>query len=295
MTDFFSNELRRRSGIDNEAATIADLRSTLDQYLNNPGHDRVSPERSSWTTWDPNTVNGGYNISYYVTGALLGEMMDLYLRNATDGVKGIDDVQRILFDRYAGPIGYTGENILNAVNEVCGCDMQPFFGRYVSGHESFDVAPYLAYAGLRLDTVRVRTDSMGRPLADTRASITSFNGVGSLGSYAGSPPRLALSVPEGSFGRAGLNDGDFIVSVNGAAIATPADFRAAFARAKVGDKYVVVYTRAGVRSQTTATILPYDRLTVGVTDLPTISARQRAVRAAWLAGYDAALWRRVRM
>jgi len=295
MTDFFSNELRRRSGIDDEAAALADLRVTLDQYLNNPGHDRVSPERASWTTWDPNTVNGGYNISYYVTGALLGEMLELHLRNATDGLKGVDDVERILFDRHAGAVGYTGENILNAVNEVCGCDMQPFFGRFVSGHESFDLAPYLAYAGYRLDTVRVRTDSLGRPLADTRASITGFNGVGSLGSYAGSPARLALSVPEGSFGRAGLRDGDFIVSVNGVAIATPADFRAAFARARVGDKYVIAYTRAGVAARTAVTILPYDRLTIRLSDLPAVTARQRAVRSAWLSGYDAAVWRRVRM
>jgi len=100
----------------------------------------------------------------------------------------------------------------------------------------------------------------------------------------GSPARLSLNVPNGSFGKAGLVDGDFITAVNGAAIRTPADFHASFAAAQVGDRFTVDYVRAGTPRRTTVTILPYQHINVAIVDLPTVTAKQRAVRAVWLHG-----------
>jgi S1-C subfamily serine protease len=111
-----------------------------------------------------------------------------------------------------------------------------------------------------------------------------MNGVGSLGNYAGSPARLSLSVPTGSFGKAGLADGDFIRTVNGTAIRTPADFNAIFSGAKVGDVFAVEYVRAAIPHRTTVTILPYKHMSVTIVDLPIVSGRQRMVRDAWIHG-----------
>jgi len=192
-------------------------------------------------------------------------------------------VERLLFDRYAGPAGYTAQQLLATVNDVCGCDMQPFFTRYIIGHESFPFDSVLALAGWSMTTTRVITDEHGQPLADVRASIVSQTGVGSLGGYAGSPARLSLSVPDGSFGKAGLIDGDFIVSINGTAIASSTDFRNALASAKVGSRYTVVYTRNGRRASTVVTILPYERVAIALHDLPR-SNSSVAVRWLWLSG-----------
>jgi predicted metalloprotease with PDZ domain len=93
-----------------------------------------------------------------------------------------------------------------------------------------------------------------------------------------------LNVPNGSFGKAGLVDGDFITSVNGKAITNNTDFRAAFEHAKVGDRYQVAYVRAGKAATTTVVIQPYVRTIVQIADLPTVTPQQRMVRNAWLHG-----------
>jgi predicted metalloprotease with PDZ domain len=289
VTDFFADQLLRRAGLRDEASARRSFEIGIQAYLDNPGHDKMSPERASWTSWDPNTVNSGYNVSYYTTGGLLGELLDLSLRHRTNGVKGMDDVELYLFDHYAGPRGYTSEDLLNAVDHVCGCDMQPFFEHYVSGTTPFDFDTYLQYAGWKAVVTKQQTDSLGHQLADVRAGITGFNGVGSLGSYVGSPARLSLNIPNGSFGRAGLVDGDFITSVNGKPIADNKDFRAAFQHAKVGDRYQVAYVRAGKPATTTVVIQPYVRTVVRIVDLPTVTPQQRMVRAIWLHGPLASL------
>lgn len=284
VTDFYGDYLLRRAGILDEAQAKATLVIGIQSYLNNPGRDKVSPERSSWTTWDPNTVNRGYNVSYYTTGALIGEMFELYLRNATNGALGVDDIQRYMFDRYAGPIGYTDNDILKAVNKVCDCDLSGFFKRHIRGTTPLDFDPYLAYAGWKLAIDTVRTNKDGQPLADLRAGITGHNGAGSLGSYAGSPARLSLNIPDGSFGKAGLVDGDFITAVNGAPIKDGADFQRAFVQAKVGSRFRVDYVRQGVSATTTVEILPYTAVVVRIEDLPNVTERQRMVRELWLKG-----------
>lgn len=284
ITDFFADEILRRSGLLDAAGARRVLAGSIQSYLSNPGHDKLSPQRASWTAWNANTVNGGYNMSYYTTGALIGEMLDMYLRDATGGAKGVDDVERYLFDHYAGALGYTDQNILDAIDTICGCDMNAFYTRYIAGHETFPLADYLRLAGMRLVVTPVRADSAGRPLADVRAGIAPFVGVGTLGSYVGSPARLVLAVPNGSFGRAGLQDGDYITAVNGRPIHTPEDFRAAFGGAKVGDRYTVAYTRAGRAATAHVTILPYETVRVSVEDIPDATPRQLRVRELWLRG-----------
>lgn len=286
VTDYFANEINRRTDLLTDDAARRELAATITSYLANPGHDRISPQRASWTAWNANTVNGGYNISYYTTGGLIGQMLELYVRNATNGARGMDDIEGYLFDHYAGATGYTDQNILDGINAVCGCDMNLFYTRFIAGNESFDFDGYLKYAGWKTVMTRVTADSLGRPLVDVRGGITPFAGVGSLGSYVGSPARLSLSVPDGSFGKAGLVDGDYISTVNGKQIRTVADFRGALAGAKVGESYTVAYVRGGRPMTTTVRILPYETVRVDIVDLPNITAQQRHMRDIWLHGGD---------
>ena len=286
VTDFFADELLRRAGLQDEAATKRTLAVTIQEYLNNPGHDHISPERSSWTAWDPNTVNHGYNVSYYTTGALLGSMLDLALRHATDGVRGMDDVERALFDHYAGETGYTETDLRNTVNTVCGCDMGSFFTRYVSGHGRHLISRgILASRGGRLSS-RVAQPIRGWTTVGGSFGLRSraINGIGSPGGHAGGPIRLAVRIPDGSFGKAGLIDGDTLLAVNGKPILDQADFSARFANAKVGDRYRVAYMRGGIPYTTTVTILPYETVHFQVVDLPDLTSKQRIVRARWLRG-----------
>ncbi|GJG85750.1 peptidase M61 [Gemmatimonadetes bacterium T265] len=295
VTDYFAGELLRRAGLRDSATAARDFAAAIEEFLNNPGSARVSPERSSLTAWDPPSVNGGYSISYYLQGRLLGELLELRLRNATGGRRGMDDLVRLLYDRFSGPVGFTPPDVEKAASEVCGCNMTPFFAAYVHAARPIDWAPRLATAGWQLDTTReAAADSAGRPRPDLRVSVLPFAGIGSAGGAAGTRPRLAPPVLTGAWYQAGLRGGDLVVAVNDAPVNDAAAFTRAIAGAKIGDSVAVDVLRPTPGASEPATlrvvvgIEGYDVLHVRLTDLDDPSERQQALRRVWLRGPEGA-------
>ena len=286
VTDFFAAEIMRRSGLSSERQARDDLASTIQSFLANPAHRVMSPERASWVAWDSPATYGGYTTGFYYTqGALLGELLELRIRRATGMRRGMDDMLRLLLDRFAGSRGFAGEDLLYAANETCGCDLSAFFSAHVAGADSIDFDAELAPLGWRAVVERRQAvDSAGAPAPDLRVSIIGYGGTGSAGGAAGSRPRLAVGSPESAWGRAGLVTGDEVLSVAGHPISTSADLRAALAPARIGDGVPVVYLRDGDRRQTSVVIAPYQTLRVTLVELPNVSAAQRAMRSVWMTG-----------
>jgi predicted metalloprotease with PDZ domain len=290
VTDYFAEEILRRAGLEDAAAAERALESNLTAYFGNPGHARVSPERSSWTAWDPSSVNGGYSLSYYLSGALTGELLEIELRDRTDGRRGMDDVLRLLLARHAGARGFGSEDVVRAVNDACGCDLQGFFARHIQGTEPLPAARVLALAGWRLvvDTAAARVPAarteQGSPAPDLRLAVQGFAGMGSAGGPAGGRPRLAVGNAESVWGRAGLVTGDELVSVDGRPIADGAALRAALAGKRIGDRVRVDVVRAGTPRSFTVTVAGYRTVAARLEDLPTVTPKQRLVRQAWLMG-----------
>lgn len=293
VTDFFADEILRRAGLVDSAGAVRELEASLQSYLDNPAAGRVSPERSSLTAWDPPAVNGGYSISYYLQGKLLGDLLDLRLRDATGARRGLDDVMRRLYDRFAGPRGFEPGDVEAAVlaecrggaaggGDACGW-VAPLFARSVRGAERPDWAGTLALAGWRLDTARVAAvDASGQPLADLRAAVGTFAGIGSAGGAAGTRPRLSVAGPHAGAYRAGLRSGDEVVAVNGAPVDGPEAWRRATAGARVGDTLAVDVVRDGVARRVTVPLAGYSVLRVRLAPADRATARQRGVLAAWL-------------
>lgn len=289
VTDFFASEILRRAGLVTEAQARDELASTIQSFLANPAHAVMSPERASWVAWDSPATYGGYTTGFYYTqGALLGELLELRIRRATGGTRGMDDVLRLLLDRYAGEHGFAGEDIVYAANEACGCDLYPFFAAHVAGADAIDFDRELAPLGWKLTIARAAaTDSAtGRPAPDRRLGLVAYGGTGSAGGAAGGRPRFSVSSPLGAWGRAGLVTGDEAVSVAGRPIATLGDLRAALATLKVGDTVAVEYVRTGERRVARVAVTPYETLRVTLSDLPTVTAAQRTLRDVWMRGDD---------
>ena len=294
VTDFFASEILRRAGLATEAQARDELASTIQSFLANPAHAVMSPETASWDAWDSPATYGGYTTGFYYTqGALLGELLELRLRRTTGGARGMDDLLRLLLDRYAGEHGFAGEDLIHAANETCGCDLYPFFAAHVAGADSLepaDLARELAPLGWTLTVTRaIATDSgaaAGHPAPDRRLSLIAFGGTGSAGGAAGGRPRFGVPSPLGAWGRAGLVTGDEAVSVAGHPIATPADLRAALATLAVGDTAVVAYVRNGERRVARVVVTPYETLRATLTDRPAVTAPERALRRVWMEGDD---------
>lgn len=288
VTDYFAEEILRRAGIEDEVAARRALEANLTSYFGNPGHARVSPERASWTAWDPPSVNGGYSLSYYLSGALAGELLEMELRHRTDGARGMDDVFRLLMARHAGTRGFAGEDLVRAVNDACGCDLQAFFARHIQSAEPLPAARVLALAGWRLvvDTTQALTTPQGTPAPDLRLAVTAPGGMGSAGGPAGGRPRLAVSNGESAWARAGLVSGDELVAVDGRPVATGDALRAALSGKRIGDTVRVEVRRAGAPRTVTVPIVGYRTVRARLEEMPDPTAQQRMVRRAWITGRE---------
>ncbi|MBI1983416.1 MAG: PDZ domain-containing protein, partial [Acidobacteria bacterium] len=93
------------------------------------------------------------SISYYNKGAILGFLLDLGIRHATENRSSLDDVIRRLNSDFARQDRFFTLADLRAII----ADLAPEFGEldgffddYVSGTRELDYATYLGYAGLRL-------------------------------------------------------------------------------------------------------------------------------------------------
>lgn len=286
VTDYFAGVLLRRAGLTAAEEAREELAGEIRSYLDNPGHRRVSPERSSWTAWDPATVNDGYALSYYLSGTLLGFALDVELRARTEGRRGLEDAMRTLVDRYAGRRGFSGEDVVRVMNETCGCDLQRFFSRHVAGAEPIPVAEAVGRLGWRLVVTRDSARTAAGVLApDLRVGVLSPGGIGSAGGAAGQPLRIALPTPEGAWGRAGVLSGDEVVEVAGRRIDTPEAFRGAVAEVAVGDTVAITVRRAGGPVRLRVPIGGYETTRVRLEENPSATPAQQRLRAGWLRGW----------
>lgn len=279
LTIFYADLLLRRAGLPVfDSTRVAHLEGLIARYLFSPGNSRISPERVSLVAYGaPPGSLGDYSASTHLQGEVLGAMLDLIVRDATDGRRSMDDVMRAMLERYSGERGFTGQDIERTVAEVCGCDVARFFENHVRGEQAIDFDRHLGLIGLRSRvTWSPVLDREGRPAPDLRTRA--FVGEGER------VVSLLISDPESVWGRAGLHSGDQLVSVNGAPMATPGEFRAVLGRARIGDTLRVEVMRPSGPWRTTVVVTGYDRPVVRIEEVPAATERQRVIRARWLRG-----------
>ena len=227
FTIFYADRLLRRAGLPVEDSTpTAHLERLLSRYLFNPAYQRFSAEAISRVAYntDPGAL-GDYSAGPHLHGEVLGTMLDYIIHNATRGRRSMDDVMRLLFDRSATS-RMDGRAVEQAVEEVCGCDVTPFFDAYVRNAAPLDYNRYLALKGLRASVSWAPAVNNGAPDRDLR--IYGWEpGDGSV--------RIIITSPASVWGRAGLHSRDRLISIDGTAVTTWSELRARLVRLRIGD------------------------------------------------------------
>ena len=279
ITIYYADLMLRRAGLPTfEPTRIAHLEQAIARYLSRPGQARFSAESISVVAYgtDPGGL-GDYDASVHLEGEILGTMLDLTIRDATNGRRSLADLIRLLFERFSGERGFIGADIEQAAHEICGCPMRAFFDRYVRTGHSVDFDRYLALAGLRARaTWNPVVDSMGTAVPDRRIFTWQPDGEDGVA--------LALSDPASVWGKAGLHSGDRIVEVNGVHPKTPAEFRDLRSRFAIGDSVRIEISRKGVSHAMTVLVTGFQRPQVQIEDLPDPTEKQRKIREAWVSG-----------
>jgi predicted metalloprotease with PDZ domain len=279
LTMFYADLLLRRGRVPlNDSTRVLHLARLIERYLGNVGNSHISPEVSSLAAYrsSPGTL-GDYSPSVHLQGELLGTMLDLMIRDASDGRRSVDDVMRLMMERYSGARGFTGDDVQRAFAEVCGCETKSFFDTYVRGSTPINFDRYLHLIGLR---ERVRwapalTDS-GKPQPDLRIVAWMPRGENRL--------RLLITDPQSVWGRAGLHTGDQLVSVNNVVMNGWPEFRQIFRSMAIGSTIKFETERDGRSLTTNVVVAGYNRPSVTLEPLPQTTDKQRRIFSAWLAG-----------
>ena len=280
LTIFYADLLIRRAGIPRPDSTrLQHLGSILSRYLNQPGNSRLSAERVSRVAYNAEPdVLGDYSASTHLQGEVIGAMLDFLIRSGSDGRRTMDDLMRLLFERYhPGTGGFTGADIERATEDLCACDATPFFDAHVRGATPIDFNRILALVGLHADVATGLARSRdGAPMVDVGVSAWTSRLDGSL--------RLRISNPENVWGRAGLHTGDRLYSANGQPVSTWMDFRPHLAQLRAGDTLRLEIGRGGKRVVIPVVGTPLMQRIVTVSALQGAADGVTRLRTAWEAG-----------
>ncbi|MGB0035180.1 MAG: PDZ domain-containing protein [Candidatus Acidiferrales bacterium] len=204
VTSTYGAYTLERSGVYPKDVFYAELASQIAELQSRPAHKWQSAEESSLDTWyDKYDLyrQPDRSISYYNKGQILGVLLDLAIRDATDNHKSLDDVLRRLDVDYAqkGKFYNESEGIRAVVEEVSGKSFVDFFRRYVAGVREIPYADFFDAAGLEL-----KLDSSAGADLGFRPSRAPGTG------------EIVLSVVPGSDAEtAGLRAGDVLLNVDG--------------------------------------------------------------------------------
>jgi predicted metalloprotease with PDZ domain len=131
-----------------------------------PGRAVQPVSRASYDAWikyyrtDENSPNS--SVSYYTKGAVLGFLLDMRVRAATDGTKTLDDVMRLAYARFSGDRGFTPEEFRATAREVAGTDLSAWFTRALDTTEELEYTDALDWLGLEFaDPLESEGDELG--------------------------------------------------------------------------------------------------------------------------------------
>jgi predicted metalloprotease with PDZ domain len=223
VTNTYGSYTLVRSGIWSKEQFYADLGEQITELEGRPANRWQSAEQSSLDAWlekYPLYNQREYSVSYYTKGQVLGNLLDILIRDRTGNAKSLDDVLRSMNANFA-KTGKTYRDSLDVrltAETIAGGSFEEFFRKYVAGADPFPYQQILALAGLALRTVERR-----------RPALSFFV------EHEPSGPFVVSTVEsEGPAAQSGLRAGDVIINWNGGEV--PKRVERWLQEQKAGDK-----------------------------------------------------------
>src|SRR5258708_37818594 len=166
VTNTYASYTLVRSGIWSKDQFYADLGEQITELEGRPANRWQSAEQSSLDAWlekYPLYNQPEYSVSYYTKAQVLGNLLDILIRDRTGNEKSLDDVLRLMNTNFAkqGRAYRDSPDIQLTAETVAGGSFEEFFRKYVSGTDPFPYPQILALAGLGVRTVERRKPVLG--------------------------------------------------------------------------------------------------------------------------------------
>ncbi len=273
VTSTVGSMLLVRAGLIDEKAYLQSLSDEITELQRRPSHRWQSAEDSSLDAWFegyPYYRSPERSISYYNKGEILGDLLDLEIRQTTHGEKSLRDLLQWMNEHYAKQHRYfpDSQGVKEAAEAITGRSFAEFFREYVSGVQEIPYDDFFRLVGLHAvnETVRVAW-----PGFTTTANL-------------GGQPEVVQVDPNSDAHRVGIATGDRIIAIDGQP--TDAALDDELSQMLPGRTVQLrVENRKGQR-EVKVQLGQREQQIYKLQDLPSVSPEQRAHRTAWIHGDD---------
>ncbi|HEX6534656.1 MAG TPA: PDZ domain-containing protein [Gemmatimonadaceae bacterium] len=195
ITDYYADVAESRAGV---IDSVAFFETTAGKMAEVANARPTSLEDASLSTWVH--PQDGTSDLYYPKGSLAGFMLDILIRDASDGRQSLDSVMRQLYrDAYKRGTGFTAEQWWSAVSAAAGGKkFDDFYARYIDGRDPYPWNTILPLAGLKLTVDTMRVPRLGLTTGADSAGL-----------------RVDVVSPGSTAEEAGIRPGDHLVDIAG--------------------------------------------------------------------------------
>ncbi|MCU0518262.1 MAG: M61 family metallopeptidase [Oscillatoria sp. Prado101] len=175
-TSYYDLLIPLRAGIYHAKCFLEHLSKEITRVQTTPGRKVQPASESSFDAWiklyRPDANSNNSQISYYLKGEMVSLLLDLLIRSRHGNQRSLDDVMRVMWERFGkSEIGFTPAQLQQVIESVAGADLGDFFGRYVDGTDELPFDEYLEPFGLRL-----QPGHEGEPVPFTGLTVKAENG-----------------------------------------------------------------------------------------------------------------------
>jgi predicted metalloprotease with PDZ domain len=203
-TSYYDLLIPRWAGIYDEQEFLAELSKEITRFMTTPGRLVQPLSESSFDAWiklyRPDANSSNSQISYYLKGEMVTLLLDLLIRDRTQGNKSFDDVLVAMWNQFGkAEIGFTETQLKQIIESTANQDLTEFYDRYIHGIEELPFNDYLAAVGIELKPVNTNN------VPTLGIIVKSEHGREMIKSVASnSPAQLA-----------GVDPGDELLAING--------------------------------------------------------------------------------
>ncbi len=262
VTDYYADLTNLRSGLWTPDQFLANAVTDIKQVEDTP--EPWSAEDGSEATWIHEVFVNSSQL-YYPKGSLLGFLLDISIRDATDNAHNLDQVMRALYTRYYRQNkGFLTADLLTELRTAGMPDVDAFYRRYIDGRDSLPYETVFAKAGLVF-----HREVVTNPFVGVTANPAPSGGL------------VVQAVTPGSSAEvAGVQPGDVLANIGGIPVTADQDwggpFRARY-RGKAGQPLTITVQRAGRTLTLNGTVQERSTSTVTLTRVPNPTPKQAKI------------------
>jgi predicted metalloprotease with PDZ domain len=284
FTEYMQAIILLRAGLVTPEHYLKDLGEDWPKYAGRPGRNVTPLSELSFETWikqyKPADNYANRAVSYYEKGKWAALLLDLMLRKATQGRRGLPHVFRRLWQshgRRGRPI--TAADIRAAAESVGRLSLGPYFSRFVDGTAELPIPAWLRRAGLA-----AQARSPAQAEREDRVKARRQQGWAGLSFASGEAAVVKNVIPDSPAWRAGLTFRDEIVAVNQHRV-DAATIGRRLADCALGKAVTIAFFRQEILRTTSLRLVrtPERKWTFAIN--PGASPARRRMRDGWLRGF----------